>query len=194
MQVVADQSNERDKAIRERLDGILKGRYRPKSGEVKTLRVDLEKSKAEGPLIQQRKAAMNMKFDAYQTTIGVDGLFADWDCIPFMGQPVFQAPATHPKEIFTFEEYNHGTWKGIYDHSVALSFAWDANSFYIGVKVVDDTHENAGSGNGRERRRSSSGWPRARTGYCCTCRWFIGGVRRASHLRRDKCPHEKQSD
>ena len=47
LQVVADQSNERDKAIRERLDGILKGRYRPKSGEVKTLRVDLEKSKAE---------------------------------------------------------------------------------------------------------------------------------------------------
>ena len=89
----------------------------------------------------KKLTADNMKFDAYQTTIDVDGLFADWDCMPFLGQPVFQAPATHPKEIFTFEEYNHGTWKGIYDHSVALSFAWDANSFYIGVKVVDDSHQ-----------------------------------------------------
>ena len=82
-----------------------------------------------------------MRFSADQQSIKLDGLFSDWDCMPFLGQPVFQAPATHPGELFEFEQYNHGTWKGIYDHSVALSFAWDANSFYIGVKVVDDSHQ-----------------------------------------------------
>ena len=47
LEAIAEESVARELAIRERLEGILKGRFRPKPGEVKQLRIDLEQSKAE---------------------------------------------------------------------------------------------------------------------------------------------------
>ena len=40
-----------------------------------------------------------------------------------------------------------GHWDGAIDQSTALSFAWDFQNFYLGIKVVDDTHQlNGNSG------------------------------------------------
>ena len=76
-----------------------------------------------------------------------DGLFDDWECIPFMAQTPFMAPATHPGEVLMFEEYNGGTWSGVIDHSAAIGFAWDTDNLYLGIKVKDDTHQlNGNSG------------------------------------------------
>jgi hypothetical protein len=92
-------------------------------------------------------ADVDMTFDAFQATIVEDGLFNDWDCLPFMAQMPFLAPATHPDEVMMFEEYNGGSWHGVDDHAVAISFAWDQNALYLGVKVKDDTHQlNGNSG------------------------------------------------
>ena len=82
-----------------------------------------------------------MTFSAFHATIVQDGLFSDWDCLPFMAQMPFMAPATHPDEVMMFEEYNGGTWHGVTDHAVAISFAWDPANLYLGVKVQDDTHQ-----------------------------------------------------
>jgi hypothetical protein len=88
-----------------------------------------------------------MTWNAYQTTIDQDGLFMDWECIPFMAQTPFLAPATHPGEVLMFEEYNGGTWSGVLDHSTAIAFAWDPANLYLGIKVKDDTHQlNGNSG------------------------------------------------
>ena len=92
-------------------------------------------------------ADIDMTFEAYAATIQEDGVFSDWDCLPFMAQMPFLAPATHPNEVMMFEEYNGGTWTGVQDHAVAISFAWDASNLYLGVKVKDDTHQlNGASG------------------------------------------------
>ena len=45
-----------------------------------------------------------------------------------------------------FEEFGGGTWSGPADHSSAVAFAWDVDNLYVGVVVVDDTHQNGGSG------------------------------------------------
>jgi hypothetical protein len=46
-----------------------------------------------------------------------------------------------------FDDYNGKVAWDPSDQSVAVSFAWDPEHFYIGVKVIDDSHENnAGSG------------------------------------------------
>ena len=92
-------------------------------------------------------ADIDRTFEAYHSEIHEDGLFSDWDCLPFMAQMPFTAPATHPDEIMMFEEYNGGTWHGVRDHAVAISFAWDPSNLYLGVKVKDDTHQlNGNSG------------------------------------------------
>ncbi|MBG80816.1 MAG: hypothetical protein CMJ39_08940 [Phycisphaerae bacterium] len=57
LESIADESVSREQAIRDRLDGILKGRFRPQPGEVKQLRIDLEESKS------QNWPAVDREFD-----------------------------------------------------------------------------------------------------------------------------------
>ena len=63
--------------------------------------------------------------------------------MPYKAQTPFVAGDGHPEQgdITVFEEYGGGIWNGILDHSAAVSFAWDASNFFIGVKVADDTHQ-----------------------------------------------------
>ena len=90
---------------------------------------------------------VRMTFDAYHATIQQDGLFMDWDCVPFMAQSPFFVGDHANQDVRIFEEYAGGHWDGAIDHSTALSFAWDYQNFYLAVKVVDDTHQlNGNSG------------------------------------------------
>ena len=57
LDAIAEESVARELEIRERLEGILKGRFRPKPGEVKQLRIDLEQSKA------KNWPAVDLEFD-----------------------------------------------------------------------------------------------------------------------------------
>ena len=45
-----------------------------------------------------------------------------------------------------FAEYNGGIHNGINDHSIAIGLAWEPWAVWCGIKVIDDTHENGGSG------------------------------------------------
>ena len=40
-----------------------------------------------------------------------------------------------------------GIWNGPADHSVAVAFNWNPTALFLGVKVIDDTHQlNGASG------------------------------------------------
>jgi len=80
-------------------------------------------------------------------TITVDGDVADWkgvlesvtgtDGKPFTGVK-FQSNAG--KEV-VFEELG-GTWTGPADHETSIMMVWEPATFYIGLVVTDDEHEN----------------------------------------------------
>ena len=96
-------------------------------------------------------ADIDMSFDAFRATIDQNGLFDDWECLPYMGQPPFHVNAAHDAysggETVQFEEYAGGTWFGVADNAAAISFAWDPSNLYLGIKVKDDTHQlNGNSG------------------------------------------------
>ena len=96
-------------------------------------------------------ADIDMSFDAFRATIDQNGLFDDWDCLPYMGQPPFHVNAAHDAysggETVQFEEYAGGTWFGVADNAAAISFAWDPDNLYLGIKVKDDSHQlNGNSG------------------------------------------------
>ena len=104
-----------------------------------------------------------MQFTAPMAMINLDGNLDDWQCAPIKAQTPFYpfnkeggigpagatfAEGTHccGDELTMFDDRDGLTWNAL-DQSSAISFAWDAGNFYIGVKVVDDSHENAaGSG------------------------------------------------
>ena len=45
------------------------------------------------------------------------------------------------------DEYAGGIWNGPADHSVAVAFNWHPTSLFLGVKVIDDSHQlNGASG------------------------------------------------
>ena len=106
----------------------------------------------------------DMQFTAPMAMINLDGNLDDWQCAPIKAQTPFYpfnkvgtgpgpagatfAEGTHccGDELTMFDDRDGLTWNAL-DQSSAISFAWDAGNFYIGVKVVDDSHENAaGSG------------------------------------------------
>jgi hypothetical protein len=99
---------------------------------------------------------VDMTWDAPKKNIAIDGYFADWDCVPYKAQIPFVSPVAATADApekgrdgqpTIFEEHAGGIWNGIYDQSSAISFSWDEDSFYLGVKVVDDTHQlNGDSG------------------------------------------------
>ena len=63
---------------------------------------------------------------ATTTSIILDGDLSDWK-----GAPAFPAP---------YVTLNRNRWKGDLDLNATFYFAWDADNFYIGTVVTDDTH------------------------------------------------------
>jgi hypothetical protein len=95
----------------------------------------------------------NLRWRIPRAPIVLDADLNDWNCLSFKAQTPFrpsnmaEAGNVVSGEAWTeFAIYNGGNWNGIDDHSIAVGFAWQPAALYCGIKVVDDTHENAGSG------------------------------------------------
>merc|ERR1719162_1920688 len=89
------------------------------------------------------------------TNIDVDGELSDWDGLTYKSQSSFRQCNKVDGELCTaaFVEFDTcvacvatATWTGITDHSEATAFAWNSENIWAGVKVIDDTHQNPGSG------------------------------------------------
>ncbi len=92
--------------------------------------------------------------DVYEALTGVnitiDGDVADWDGILEAVTGTDGKPFTGVKlEINKpFQEHDGGKWKDSNDHETSIMMVWEPATFYIGLIVTDDTHENA----------ANSGW------------------------------------
>ena len=87
--------------------------------------------------------------------ITLDADLGDWDLVPFKAQAPFRPCDKTGEgaknggstcEFVTFDQYNGGIWNGIYDQSSALATAWSPEALYLGIKVIDDLHQNPGDG------------------------------------------------
>ena len=86
-----------------------------------------------------------MKFDVPQATITLDGHFPEWQCAEVKAQTPFypfnnkgDRTGSHccGDKLTMFDDYNGKVAWDPADQSVAISFAWDPQHFYIGVKVI----------------------------------------------------------
>ena len=95
----------------------------------------------------------SMVYNAAQVAITADGDLGDWD-VPtsaIFGQTAFLPHNTANSAgtlccggagtLTIFDEYNGGVWNGIDDHSAAFAVAWSTTDVYLGLKVIDDTHQ-----------------------------------------------------
>lgn len=82
-------------------------------------------------------------YEAPMARISVDGDASDWAGIKPLTGVKFK---TTSDEWVVFEEYGGGTWSGPDDQLVSVAFAWDPDYLYIYISVVDDEHQNSGSG------------------------------------------------
>ena len=96
-----------------------------------------------------------MEFNAQKATIALDGDLADWDCLHYKAQTLFTPEGSCDPEVpgscdaVEFENYAGGIWNGVDDNAMAFSFAWETgqrDNLYLGIKVVDESHQNSGSG------------------------------------------------
>ena len=70
-------------------------------------------------------------------------------CSEYIAQTPFVPSGTHSAvaDPFIFDEYAGGIWTGPTDHSIAVAFNWNPSGLFLGVKVIDDTHQlNGASG------------------------------------------------
>jgi hypothetical protein len=109
--------------------------------------------------------------------IVLDADLADWDNVAYKAQTLFRpcnngedaphaeppwAPATLDDgttlrttcDFIAFSAIAGGTYDGIEDHSIAAALAWTPEALYLGVKVVDDVHQNPGP----EAEWNGGGW------------------------------------
>jgi hypothetical protein len=88
----------------------------------------------------------DMQYTAPRNTIALDGDLADWDCTEYFSQTPFVPSGTvgADADLVIFDEYAGGVWNGPADHSMAVAFNWDPDNLYIGLKVIDDTHQLEG--------------------------------------------------
>ena len=91
--------------------------------------------------------AADLHYRAQQTDITLDANLDDWKCLPVLAQTPFRSGNEDQHAAWTeFQEYSGGHWKGLDDHALAFAMAWSTSAVFIGAKVIDDTHQNAGSG------------------------------------------------
>jgi hypothetical protein len=86
----------------------------------------------------------DMTYSVPMVPITLDGNLGDWvgtgavfAQTPFLPSGTGCCGGT----LTVFDEYGGGIWNGINDHSIAFSMAYDSSALYIGLKVVDDTHQ-----------------------------------------------------
>jgi hypothetical protein len=86
----------------------------------------------------------NMKMDVPRKTITLDGAFPEWECAEVKAQTPFypynnlgDKVGSHccGNQLTMFDDYNGKVAWDPSDQSVAISFAWDPQNFYVGVKV-----------------------------------------------------------
>ena len=86
----------------------------------------------------------DMTYSVPNVPITLDGNLGDWiGTGDIFAQTPFLPSGTGccGGTLTVFDEYAGGIWNGINDHSVAFSMAYDSSALYIGLKVVDDTHQ-----------------------------------------------------
>ena len=134
-------------------------------------------------------------------SITADGDLSDWDGIAFMSQTPFRpcnqidATSTYPGRpcAAPFVEFDictacvgEATWHGVSDHSMAAAMAWTPSTPYMGINVLDDTHQNAGSGwNGDTVQvmfTNAERIGRAQTGTAAGMILYNYGLAKADHL------------
>ena len=83
-----------------------------------------------------------MTYDAPMQAINMDGDLGDW-MGPILSQTAFLPTGSGccGGQLTVFDEFGGGIWNGVADHSIAFSMAWDTSALYIGLKVIDDTHQ-----------------------------------------------------
>eukprot|EP01047_Picozoa_sp_COSAG01_P002039 COSAG01_NODE_51_length_31472_cov_106.607083_3_plen_4163_part_00 len=78
------------------------------------------------------------QYKATQASIRVDGNSADWGDVEVIGQPAFRTYGQGVES--TFEPWKNGVWRGVQDHSMAWAMSSDTDAVYLGIKVIDDVH------------------------------------------------------
>ena len=82
--------------------------------------------------------------DVPRKTITLDGAFPEWECAEVKAQTPFypynnlgDKVGSHccGNQLTMFDDYNGKVAWDPSDQSVAISFAWDPQNFYVGVKV-----------------------------------------------------------
>merc|ERR1719424_792544 len=97
----------------------------------------------------------DLSYDVYPANILLDAMLDDWNGIPILSQTPFRRGGTVGEDAngataggdwCEFDEYDGGIHNGIDDQSMAFALAWNSNTLFMGVKTIDDTHQNPGSG------------------------------------------------
>eukprot|EP01052_Picozoa_sp_SAG31_P010383 SAG31_NODE_568_length_14006_cov_4.252119_3_plen_476_part_00 len=93
--------------------------------------------------------AADLSYEAASASgaIILDGDLADWGCAPFLAQTPFRTGNEGSNAPWVeFEEHGGGIHNGIEDQASAWAIAWEAGNLFVGVKAIDDYHQNPGNG------------------------------------------------
>ena len=136
--------------------------------------------------------------DVYEALTGVnikvDGDVADWDGVleavtgtdgkPFTG---VELEINKP-----FQEHDGGKWAGADDHETSVMMVWEPATFYIGLIVTDDTHENAANsgwnGDAFQLAFEMSGKRKPGFRYCSITSPSVAMATSSSIMRRQVAP------
>eukprot|EP01051_Picozoa_sp_SAG22_P008461 SAG22_NODE_645_length_8202_cov_5.985684_3_plen_906_part_00 len=97
----------------------------------------------------------DLAYAVISAAIVLDASLADWAGLPTLAQTPFRRGATAGADAngatgggdwCEFDAYGGGIHNGIGDQDMSFALAFDSTSLYMGLKTIDDTHQNAGIG------------------------------------------------
>jgi len=76
---------------------------------------------------------VELRYEAKQASMKVDGDKADWRAIHWSRDVAFKS---QDGEVVLFEPFSGGTWSGVEDQSSSFAFTWDPEYLYIAIEVM----------------------------------------------------------